>query len=195
MEHIRSDFRCVILLLMLILSSINLQVNAQGREQYTGSNVILIGLESAKGLLEYRSDRLQVRYNKENSKIECRLPVSSIYPLSDTIPPEMAYQVFFGSKYHEVIFFIDAPADIINSPRINTEPQMRTAYIELQGTMNEKKVPVVFASDRGVINLSTNFDIVLGNFNASIPAAYIPFLNGRIQVAIRNARWLNSTMK
>lgn len=181
-----------LLLMLFTLCICSLQANAQARQQYTGSNVILIGLESAKGIIDYRSDNLQVRYNEETQKIECRLPVNTLYALNDTVPANMAYNVLFGSKYPDVILLIDAPAEIINAPRVNAEPQLRRTTIVLQGTINETKIPVVFASDKGVINLSTNFDLSLGNFNATLPANYIPFLTGRLQVTIRNARWLSN---
>ena len=176
MEHIQLKIRGAILLFLIVLNALITQVNAQdqARQQYTGSNVILVGLESAKGLLEFRSDDLQVRYNKEINKIECRLAVNSLYPLNDSIPPDMADHVLFGSKYPEIVFMIDAPADIVNSPRLSAEPNNRTATIEFQGTINEKRIPVIFASDKGIINLSTSFVLVMGNFNASLPAAYIP---------------------
>lgn len=187
-------FKRTLLLWVLVLSTFTLYINAQAqvRQQYTGSNVILIGIESEKGLLEYRSDELQVRYNKEINKIECRLPVNTLYALNDSTPVDLAYSVLFGSKYPELVFLIDAPSDIVNAPKLNAEPNLQRATVEFQGTINETKVPVVFASDKGVINLSTSFVMVMGHFNATLPAPYIPFLNGRIHVAIRNARWLNN---
>lgn len=184
--------KLAVLLLAGGLSLISFKANAQSRQQYTSSNIILIGLEGANGLMEFRSDHLRVRYDKVNQRVECRLPVNSLYALNDSIPSEMAYEVLFGSKYPELVIYIDAPDEVLNAPRLTSEPQSRRATIELQATPNEKRIPVTYASDKGVITLSTNFDLRMGHFRATLPAQYASVLNGRILVTIRNARWLNN---
>lgn len=179
-------------LLLFVLCVFTSQAGAQTRQQYTGSNIILLGFESNEGIIEFGSDNLQVRYIQQTQQIECRLPVSSLYPLHDEVPADMAYDVMFGSKYPELVFYIDAPDEIINGPMLSQEAELTRATVEFQGTPNETKVPVMFASDRGVIVLSTSFDLRMSHFRATLPAKYLPLLTGRILIKIRNARWLNN---
>jgi len=178
--------------LVFLLIQFTFTAHAQNRQQYTGSNIIKIGFETPDGIIEFTSDHLQILYNEATRKLECRLSVNTLYTLNDTIPSDLAYEVLFGSKYPDFILIIDAPAEILNTSRINSEPQPRSTTIELQGTRNESRFPVAFASDNGVINLSTTFDIRMGHFRATIPAVYKPMLTGRLLITIRNARWLNN---
>lgn len=188
----RFKFIGFLMLMFLSISTYKSTVYAQTRELYTSENFVMISFEGLNGMLEYGSNDLQVRYNKATQRIECRIPVNSLFALNDTVPAELAYDVLFGAKYPDLLVFIDATSQIVNSPNLNAEPKMQRATVELQGKPNETRIPVVFASDKGYINLSTHFDLVMGNFQATIPSKYLPFLSGRIRVTIRNARWINS---
>jgi len=178
--------------LLVIANFIVPEASAQIRQQYTGSNIILIGFETPEGIIDFQSEHLQVRYNKLTERLECRLPVNSLYPLHDSIPEDMAYEVLFGSKYPEMVFWIETPEAVQSEPSFTEEPVPTTVTIEFQGTPNQKKVPVVFASEEGYIILSTTFDMRMSHFRATVPAQYAPLLSGRLLIKIRNARWINN---
>jgi hypothetical protein len=180
-----------IFLLFFFLNLVH-PATAQTRQHYTGSNIVLVGLESVDGILEFASDNLQVRYIQETKQIECRLPVATLYNLNPAISSDLAYEVLYGAKFPEIIFYINAPNEILNSPRINQDPKQSGVTIEFQGTPNETRIPVMFASEKGVIIFSSSFDFRMSHFRATIPAKYLSLLSGRVLINIRNARWLNN---
>ncbi|MCC9135999.1 hypothetical protein ACFSKU_16130 [Pontibacter silvestris] len=177
----------------LLLFFICHQTQAQSRvSAYTGSNTIIVNLEGKTGPYQYSSKDLLVRYNKATQKIECVLNLGSLYPTNENVPPTMAYDVLYGAKYPDLVLLIDAPAEKANaSNNTNIYPESlgKKTSISLQGITNQTVIPVLFTPDRNTIFFSTNFDLMLDNFQASIPAKYLPILTGRIQIFINNAKW------
>ena len=161
------------------------------RRPYTGNNTILVALEGFGKRYEFISQDLLVRHNKETRRLECILPVATLVPLDDSIPPTMAYEVLFGAKYPELYIMIETPEQQAFTGRFIPANRGRTTSIELQGVNNETVIPVAFQPENNVFYFSTNFDLLLGNFQASIPAKYLPLLTGRILFSIERAQWIN----
>lgn len=182
----RSIATCVFMLCLLTTAG----VKAQTRQPFTGKNLITIVLESNEGRYEFKSDQLLVRYNRTTEQLECSLLISSLYPVSDSIPANMAYDVLYGAKFPEFTFLINVPKDIINSERPYAEPLRQRTVFTLQGTTNQKNIPVLFVPDKRSMSFGTNFDLMLDNFQASVPARYLPLLTGRLLININNARWV-----
>jgi len=165
-------------------------VTAQTRLPYTGNNFITVVLESPQGRYEFKSPDLLVRYNKSTEQLECSLLINSLKPTSDTIPATMAYDVLYGARFPELVFFIDVPKEIIRRGTPYPEPLNQRTNITLQGITNQTRIPVVFTADKKRVSFGTNFDLRLDNFEASIPAHYMPMLTGRMLININNARWI-----
>ena len=176
-------------LFVLLLTIVD--ARAQTRRSYTANNYITVVLESPNGRYEFKSPSLLVRYNRLTDQLECSVLINSLLPTSDTIPTTMAYEVLYGSKFPELNFEIDVPEEIINSERPYSEPLNQRTYITLQGITNQTRVPVVFAPDKNRLSFGTNFDLMLDNFQASIPVRYMPVLTGRLLINISNARWID----
>jgi hypothetical protein len=189
MQH-KNLLLSIICLLVIMVFSVE-EARAQTRTNYTANNYITVVLESPNGRYEFKSPSLLVRYNRLTDQLECSVLINSLLPTSDTIPPTMAYEVLYGAKFPELTFEIDVPEDIISSERPNAEPLNQRTYITLQGITNQTRVPVVFAPDRNRISFGTNFDLMLANFEASIPTRYMPILTGRLLINISNARWVD----
>ncbi|MEJ8755478.1 hypothetical protein WG947_00600 [Pontibacter sp. H259] len=185
--------RFILLQLLIGFSCIvffSASASAQVRQPFTGNNIITVVLESPQGRYEFKSPDLLVRYNKNTEQLECSLLVNSLKPTSDTIPASMAYDVLYGAKFPELVFFIDVPEEIIRRGTPYPEPLSQRTNITLQGITNQTQIPVVFTADKRRVSFGTNFDLRLDNFEASIPARYMPVLTGRLLINIMNARWV-----
>lgn len=158
---------------------------------YTGSNRIIIALEGPTSRYEFVSQQLLVRYNKNTQQVECMLPVQSLVPLNDSIPANMAYDVLFGARYPQLFINIAAPVEKISSGSLVPETIDRTTSVGLQGVNNETVIPVAFTSENNALFFSTSFDLMLDNFQASLPLEYLPLLTGRVLITIDHARWVN----
>lgn len=179
-------------LLLLLLPLVSLEALAQKeREPYTGNNTIVVVLEGIGQRYEFISKQLLVRHNKNTHRLECILPVASLVPLNDTTPPAMAYEVLFGAKYPELRIMIEAPEQQANTGRFTPANRGRTTSINLQGVNNETVIPVAFQPENNNFYFSTNFDLRLDNFQASLPVKYVPMLTGRVLVSIERAQWFN----
>ncbi|GAA4436123.1 hypothetical protein GCM10023188_28840 [Pontibacter saemangeumensis] len=181
-----------ILYLILLYPLLCLDAFAQDeRAPYTGNNTIIVALEGMGKRYDFISNQMLVRHNKERHTLECVLPVISLVPLNDTIPPAMAYEVLFGAKYPELLISIAAPVQQSNTGQFDPATRNRTTTIRLQGVNNETVVPVAFLADKNSFYFSTNFDLLLGNFQASLPIKYLPLLTGRVMFSIDKAYWYN----
>ena len=170
-------------------------VNAYSTESSScstsGNNTILITLEGQSQRYEFKSDQMLVRHNRDRHTLECVVPVATLVPLNDTIPPAMAYEVLFGAKYPELLISIAAPDEQLNAAVFVPSTTNRTTTIVLQGINNETVVPIAILSDKNSFYFSTNFDLNLENFQASLPVKYLPVLTGRVLVSIDKAYWYN----
>lgn len=183
-------------LLLLLLPFFGTQVLAQAeREPYTGNNTILVALEGIGQRYEFVSNQLLVRHNKATNRLECILPVATLVPLNPTVPPAMAYEVLFGAKYPELYIMIEAPEQQANTGRFTPANRGRTTSINLQGVNNETTIPVAFLPENNTFYFSTNFDLMLSNFQASMPVKYVPLLTGRVLFSIERAQWINLGMR
>ncbi|AKD04558.1 hypothetical protein POKO110462_22760 [Pontibacter korlensis] len=179
----------IYLLLLSLLILQNNQAEAQiNRTPYTGSNRVLVALEGTESRYEFMSDQMLVRYNRENQQLECILPVSTLVPLHDTIPANMANEVLFEAKYPQLFISMAAPVQEINAGNLSPETMRRTTSIRLQGITNQAVLPVSFITESRSLYFSTSFDLMLDNFQASLPVAYLPLLTGRIFITIDRAR-------
>ncbi|RDV16610.1 hypothetical protein DXT99_02160 [Pontibacter diazotrophicus] len=179
-------------LTLLLLPLINLEALAQeNRTPYTGNNTIIVSLEGIGQRYEFISDQLLVRHNETTHRLECVLPIASLIPLNDTIPPAMAYEVLFGAKYPELHIMIEAPEQQAGTGRFTPANRGRTTSISLQGVNNETIIPVAFQPEKNTFYFSTNFDLMLDNFQASMPVKYLPILTGRVLFSIERAQWYN----
>ncbi|GAB3539047.1 hypothetical protein GCM10027443_35140 [Pontibacter brevis] len=177
---------------LLLLPLFSLEVLAQDeREPYTGNNTIVVALEGIGQRYEFVSNQMMVRHNKATHRLECVLPVASLVPLNDTIPPAMAYEVLFGAKYPELRIMIEAPEQQANTGRFTPANRGCTTSISLQGVNNETIIPVSFLPENNTFYFSTNFDLMLNNFQASLPVKYVPLLTGRVHFSIERAQWSN----
>ena len=181
-------FVCLLLLYPLLCPDAFAQ---DERAPYTGNNTIIVALEGMGKRYDFISNQMLVRHNKERHTLECVLPVVSLVPLSDTIPPTMAYEVLFGAKYPELLISIAAPVQQSNTGQFDPATRNRTTTIRLQGVNNETIVPVAILADKNSFYFSTNFDLQLGNFQASLPIKYLPLLTGRVMFSIDKAYWYN----
>ena len=181
-----------LIFLAMFSSLISARAIAQDeREPYTGNNTIIVTFEGLGQRYEFKSDQMLVRHNRDRHTLECVLPVSTLVPLNDTIPPAMAYEVLFGAKYPELLISIAAPEAQLNAAVFVPATMNRTTTIVLQGINNETVVPIAILSDKNSFYFSTNFDLNLENFQASLPIKYLPVLTGRVLVSIDKAYWYN----
>lgn len=162
------------------------------RTNYTGNNTIMVSLEGLDQRYEFISKQMLVRLNKKTQTIECVLPVASLLPVRAGIPPAMAYEVLFGAKYPELVISIWLPTRNAGTTSLTPFNEDRTASITLQGVNNETVIPVAVLPDADqAVYFSTNFDLMLDNFEASLPAKYLPLLTGRVMLSINKAYWYN----
>ena len=181
-----------IIFLALLCPLICTQAIAQDEsEPYTGNNTIIVAFEGQGQRYEFKSDQMLVRHNKDRHTLECVVPVATLVPLSDTIPTGMAYEVLFGAKYPELLISIAAPEEQLNAAVFVPATMSRTTSIVLQGVNNETVVPIAILSDKNSFYFSTNFDLNLENFQASLPVKYLPVLTGRVLLSIDKAFWYN----
>lgn len=179
------------ILLFALLMTLNCPVTAQTNAVYTSDNRALVTIDGLTRPYTFTTDQLLVRYNRTTQKLECILDLATLLPANDTIPPTMAYDVFFGAKYPDLLIYIDAPVEKINAGNLYTEAMSKKATVTIQGVANQTTIPVVFTPDKSSFIFSTNFDLMLDDFEASIPRKYIPFMSGRVVITINNARWIN----
>ncbi|MFD3001008.1 hypothetical protein ACFS7Z_11585 [Pontibacter toksunensis] len=183
-------------LLLLLLPLLSTEVQAQEEhEPYTGNNTIVVALEGIGQRYEFVSNQLLVRHNKTTNRLECILPISTLIPLDPAVPPAMAYEVLFGAKYPELYIMIEAPEQQVNTGRYTPLNRGRTTSINLQGVNNETTIPVAFLPENNTFYFSTNFDLMLSNFQASMPVKYVPLLTGRVLFSIERAQWINLGMR
>lgn len=188
--HAKNLLSCFGICLLLLIGTISMSF-AQTRRPFTANNFITLVLESPNGRYEFKSSELLVRYNRLTDQLECSVLINSLLPTSDTVPPGMAYEVLYGAKFPELVFQIDVPEEIISSGKPFPEPLNQRTYITLQGVTNQTRIPVIFTPDKNRLSFGTNFDLMLGNFEASIPVQYLPYLTGRLLINISNARWID----
>ncbi|GHA60621.1 hypothetical protein [Pontibacter akesuensis] len=183
-------YSCFLLLLCLGVTGSTAFAQTD-RGAYTGSNSIMVALEGPLSRYEYGSQQLLVRHNKNSQQLELILPVASLLPLNDSVPPAMAYHTLFGAKYPQLLINIHMPDQTLELVRAAASVQDYTASIQLQGVNNETRIPVAINRKENTIYFSTNFDLMLDNFQGSIPVEYLPLLTGRILISIENAQWVD----
>ncbi len=177
---------------LLLTAFLYLPAAAQDeRSAYTSNNTIVVVLEGVGQRYEFISKQMLVRHNKETHMLECVLQVASLLPLNDTIPAKMAYEVLYGAKYPELTIFVAAPDQQAKQVRYKPSSPNRTISVNLQGVNNETREPVAFLKDKSTVYFSTNLDLMLDNFQASMPVKYLPLLTGRILINIDKAYWYN----
>lgn len=176
-----------VLVLLFFLSS--LIVNAQSNSNYTSDNKVMVKLYGIDQAYTFHSDDLLVRYNKTTQKLECILNIATLVPLNDTIPANMAYDVFFGAKFPDLLLYIDAPIEKINGSNLYPGSINKVTTISLQGISKQTTTPITLMASRNAIVFNTSFDLMLDNFSASVPIEYYKVLTGRIMIAINNAKW------
>lgn len=181
----------VYLAITIVYLAISPGATAQTRQPFTGHNLITIVLEGPTARYEFTSRDLLVRYNHNTEQLECTLQIASLDAVTDSIPPNMAYEVLYGAKFPDLVFMIELPKEVVNRNRTFTEPHNRRASVTLQGTTNRTRIPVQLLQDKNSLAFSTSFDLMLDNFQASVPEKYLPFLSGRILINISNARWID----
>ena len=167
-----------------------LEGQAQTRANYTSDNKVFVTLDGKTQAYTFTSNEMLVRYNSTTQKLECILNVATLLPANDSIPPNMAYDVFFGAKYPDLLFYIDAPVEKINGSKLYPGSINKTTTISLQGVSNQTVIPLAVTADRNAIVFNTSFDLMLDNFSASVPVQYFNLLTGRVMITINNARWV-----
>lgn len=185
-----TSYTCILLLLCLTFTSTHALAQLN-RGPYTGSNSIMVALEGPLTRYEYGSKQMLVRHNKASQQLELILPVATLLPLNDSVPPSMAYHTLFGAKYPELLINIHMPDQTLDQVRSAASVQNYTVSIQLQGVNNETRIPVAINRQENTIYFSTNFDLMLDNFQGSIPVEYLPLLTGRILISIDNAQWID----
>ncbi|GAB3196382.1 hypothetical protein ABID22_002938 [Pontibacter aydingkolensis] len=177
-------------ILVLLFTFVITKGQAQSRSNYTSDNRVTVTLDGLTQAYTFTSNDMLVRYNSTTQKIECILNVATLLPTNDTAPPDMAYDVFFGAKYQDLLFFIDAPVEKVNGSRLFPGNVNKTTTITLQGVTKQTVVPLALTSDRNAIVFNTSFDLRLDNFSASVPVQYFNLLTGRVVITISNAKWV-----
>ncbi|WP_299757378.1 hypothetical protein [uncultured Pontibacter sp.] len=181
----------IYLLLLLPLLLLTTTVSAQrNRNAYTGNNSVLVTLDGFTNRYEFKSEQTLVRYNKDTQQIECIIPVETLLPLRDTIPPSMAYDVLFGAVHPQIFISFAAPTQQINAANLSPENVNLKTYVRLQEVTNSLAAPVIFTPESTALHFSTTLDLQLSDFQASIPVAYLPLLTGRMMITIDRARWV-----
>ncbi|TPE46028.1 hypothetical protein [Pontibacter mangrovi] len=187
-----------VLCLMLLLTTLSASTPGfaqQNKTPYTGNNRVLVTLEGETGLYQFSSEQMLVRYNKQTQQLECLLPVSTLVPLQDTIPASMAYEVLYGAKYPQLLLTMKAPEQLINAGGFAPITMPRTVAVNLQGVLNETVIPVGFTSEKDVLFFTSTFDLMLDNFQATLPVAYAQLLSGRLRITIDRARVVNLNLR
>jgi hypothetical protein len=165
---------------------------AQSNAVYTSDNRAFVTLDGLTKPYTFISNQMLVRYNNTTQKLECILDLATLFPTNDSIPTAMAYEVFYGAKYPDLVIYIDAPVERINGSNAYAESLKKKATINLQGVTNQTSVPLMLTPDKNSFIFSTNFDLMLDDFEASVPIKYLPLLSGRVVITINNARWINT---
>ncbi|WP_114782304.1 hypothetical protein [Botryobacter ruber] len=176
---------CCFLLLCLYLKT-----NAQTQASFTSGNTMLLAIESTSGMYEYSSNQLLVRYNEKTKKMECILDVTTLLPANNFSPLVIPQDIFFTAKYPEVLIEIDAPDQNIRAGSAAPQAGKRAAIIYFQGVPIEMTIPVTFTPDARWVLFSTTFDLLLPDYEVTVPAKYLPVLTGRLIFTIRNAHWV-----
>ncbi|MBC5991377.1 hypothetical protein [Pontibacter cellulosilyticus] len=178
-----------ILLLLLFTFSFS-KSQAQTRANYTSDNRVTVTLYGVTQPYTFTSDEMLVRYNNTTQKLECIINIATLLPANDSTPPTMAYDVFFGAKYPDLLMYIDAPVEKINGSNLFPGNINKTTTINLQGVANQTRIPLALAADRNAIVFNSSFDLWLDNFSASVPVQYFSLLTGRVLITINNAKWV-----
>ncbi len=183
--------KSILINLTLVLSFVatSLIANAQATSNYTSDNKVMVKFYGNNQTYTFLSDELLVRYNSVTQKLECILNVATLVPVNDSIPADMAYDVFFGAKYPDLFLLIDAPVEKINGSNLYPGSISKTTTISLQGVSKQTTAPLTLTSSRNALVFNTSFDLMLDNFSASVPIQYYKLLTGRVMIAINNARW------
>ncbi|WP_299821432.1 hypothetical protein [uncultured Pontibacter sp.] len=171
------------------------KVQAQNVTNYTSNNKVLVTLHGINRAYNFTSDELLVRYNNNTQKLECVLNIATLLPINDTIPPNMAYDVFFAAKYPDLVLFIDAPVEKVSGSNLYPGSINKTTTISLQGATKQMVIPLALTADRNAIVFNTSFDLMLDNFSASVPVQYFNLLTGRIMITLNNARWVGMEIR
>ncbi|MEJ8802026.1 hypothetical protein [Pontibacter sp. H249] len=178
------------ILLLILFTFCAVKGNAQSRSNYTSDNRVFVTLDGVSQAYSFSSNEMLVRYNRSTQKLECILNIATLLPANDSTPPNMAYDVFFGAKYPDLLFYIDAPIEKVNGSSLNPGSINKTTTISLQGVTKQTIVPLALTADRNAIVFNTSFDLMLDNFSASVPVQYFNLLTGRIMITINNAKWV-----
>ena len=176
----------VLVILFLLTSSIAI---AQSSGNYTSDNKVMVKFYGKDQAYTFQSNDLLVRYNKTTQKLECILNIATLVPLNDSIPADMAYDVFFGAKFPDLLLYIDAPVEKVNGSNLYPGSINKVTTVNLQGISKQTTTPITLTASRNAIVFNTSFDLMLDNFSASVPIQYYKLLTGRVMIAINNAKW------
>jgi hypothetical protein len=190
---IKSILYHLVLVIMFVFISTN--GNAQSTANYTSDNKVMVKFYGNNQVYTFLSDELLVRYNSVTQKLECILNVATLVPLNDSIPVNMAYDVFFGAKYPDLLLYIDAPVEKLNGSNLYPGSINKLTTISLQGVSKQTTAPLTLTSNRNSLVFNTSFDLMLDNFSASVPIQYYNLLTGRVMIAINNAKWAGMNIR
>lgn len=182
-------------LLILLFTFTSTKGQAQSRANYTSDNRVFVTLHGVTQAYTFASDEMLVRYNSNTQKLECILNIATLLPTNDTIPPNMAYDVFFAAKYPDLLMYIDAPIEKISGSNLYPGSINKTTTVSLQGVSRQTTVPLALTADRNAVVFNTSFDLMLNNFSASIPVQYFNLLTGRVMITINNAKWVGLDLR
>jgi hypothetical protein len=177
--------------LLFLLTTLPHAAFPQARIAYTSNNTIFITIEGFKSNYDFASKKLLVRYNKETRKLECVLPFNTLVVANDSTQIIMAQDIFYTSRYPDLIIEIEAPVDRINAGDMSVNTKNSRFIMFVQGMPLEMTAPVQFTPDEQAITFSTSFDVLLERYSILVPAKYVPRLTGRIFFTISNARWID----
>ena len=178
-----------LLFLIFVVLVLALPAMSQTPAPFTTGNSTIVTIGGNTENYEHVSPELLVRYNQNTQNVECVLNVASLRPANLSAPLGLVQDVFFASKYPEFILEFKVPAENVTSERAGVQDLECRASVTFQGITNETVIPVQFTSNKQSLVFSSNFDIMIDNFQGSIPAKYLPILNGRITITIQNAQW------
>ncbi|WP_460879337.1 hypothetical protein [Pontibacter rugosus] len=114
------------------------------RSSFTGTNRVMVALEGPLIRYDFVSKQMFVRHNKEAQRLECVIPVVSLLPLQDSVPPAMLYNVLFGAKYPQLLIRLHVPTQSAVPNDLLSATSNLTASVQIQGVTNETRVPVTF---------------------------------------------------
>jgi hypothetical protein len=177
--------------LLFLLITLPRAAFSQTSVPYTSNNTIFITIEGFNSNYDFASKKLLVRYNKEIRKLECVLPFNTLVAANDSTPIVMAQDIFYASRFPELIVEIEAPVDRINAGDMSVSTKDSRFIMYVQGIPLEMTAPVQYTPDEKAITFSTSFDVLLERYRIVLPAKYVPRLTGRIFFTISNARWID----